>query len=271
MEKMEFNIASFTEFKDSYKKEVIQNNIGKTKHEIDVILEEMYIAHINRELNINVSTLKDANYRRIAAYQKEYHAANKDKLAAQRNEYRAANKDKINKRRRELYAKRREERIMNDINLNDYILNKNEYFTIHYNDYKDGYYQDDQIKARLRHDWKEYLRDIFGIDNSKSKDYVYSCYRRWYARERARLLKLCKGDSKLLKELMKMRHEAILAAYESKGYKLHDCSSPSYRNNREAKIEYAIEYYEDNIHKIRTRLRNKYKSGSYEKRRYDRR
>ena len=160
---------------------------------------------------------------------------------------------------------------MNDINLNDYILNKSEYFTIHYNDYKDGYYHDDQIKDKLRHDWKEYLRDIFGIDNSKSKDYIYSCYRRWYARERARLLKFCKGDGKLLKELMKERHEAILAAYEAKGYKLHDCSSPDYKNNREAKIQYALEYYNDNIHKIRTRLRNKYKSGSYEKRRYDRR
>lgn len=158
-----------------------------------------------------------------------------------------------------------------DINLDDYILNKNEYFTIHYNDYKDGYYHDDLIKARLRHDWREYLRDIFGVDNSKSKDYVYSCYRRWYARERSRLLKLCKGDTNLLKDFMKFRHETVLATYEAKGYKLHDCSSPSYKNNREYKIQYALEYYNDNIHKIRTRLRNKYRSGSYEKRKYDRR
>lgn len=161
--------------------------------------------------------------------------------------------------------------MMTNSNLDNYILNKSEYFTIHYNDYKDGYYFDNQIKNRLRHDWYRYLRDIFGVDNSKSKEYVYSCYRRWYARERARLLKEFKGDSKLLKEFMKERHEAILAAYEAEGYELHDCSSPSYKNNREAKMQYALEYYEDNIHRIRERLRNKYKSGSYEKRRYERR
>ena len=74
-----------------------------------------------------------------------------------------------------------------------------------------------------------------------------------------------------MKELTKERHEAVLAAYEANGYKLHDCSSPSYKNNREAKIQYALEYYNDNIHKIRTRLRNKYKSRSHEKRKYDRR
>ena len=144
MKEMEFDIASFREFKDSYKEEVIQSNIGKTKCEIDVILEEMYIAYINEELNINVSTLKEAKRRRklaylkkyykgyhaankeklyarqkeyyaankekIAEYYKGYHAANKDKIAAQKKEYYAANKEKINSRRRELYAKRREEK-----------------------------------------------------------------------------------------------------------------------------------------------------------------
>ena len=94
MKETKFNIVSFREFKDSYKKEVIQNNIGKTKYEIDVILEEMYIAYINRELNINVSTLKEARYKQRLNHQKEYHAANRDK---------------INSRRRELRAKSREE------------------------------------------------------------------------------------------------------------------------------------------------------------------
>lgn len=71
MKEMNFNIASFRGFKDSYKKEVIQSNIGKTKCEIDAILEEMYITYINKELNINVSTLKDAKRRRKSAYLKK--------------------------------------------------------------------------------------------------------------------------------------------------------------------------------------------------------
>lgn len=35
MSEVKFNIASFREFKDSCKKEVIQNNIGKTMYDID--------------------------------------------------------------------------------------------------------------------------------------------------------------------------------------------------------------------------------------------
>lgn len=124
MNKVEFNIASFTAFKDSYKKEVIQNNIGKTKYEIDVILEEMFIIYINRELGVNVSTLKEAVNKRMATYNKKYHVANKEKIAtqmkeyyvankekitAQRKEYYVDNKEKINSKRRERYLKRKEE------------------------------------------------------------------------------------------------------------------------------------------------------------------
>ena len=108
MKKVEFNIANFTEFKHSYKREVIQNNIGKTKYEIDVILEEMYIAYINKELNVNVSTLEDAVKVRHYAQMKEYRAANKDKLVAQRKEYRAANKEKLAARQKGYYAANKE-------------------------------------------------------------------------------------------------------------------------------------------------------------------
>ena len=157
------------------------------------------------------------------------------------------------------------------INIDNHILNKGEYFTIHYNDYKDGYYHDYQIKNRLRHDWYQYLRDIFGIDNAKSKDYVYSCYRRWYARERARLLKIAKCDNDVLKKIMADRHKAVLESYEKQGYELHDCSNQNYKMYREVKLKQANGYYEKNMYTIRDRLRNKYKSEFYEKRRYDRR
>ena len=157
------------------------------------------------------------------------------------------------------------------INIDNHILNKGEYFTIHYNDYKDGYYHDYQIKNRLRHDWYQYLRDIFGIDNAKSKDYVYSCYRRWYARERARLLKMAKCDNDVLKKIMADRHKAVLESYEKQGYELHDCSNQNYKMYREVKLKQANDYYEKNMYTIRDRLRNKYKSEFYEKRRYDRR
>ena len=142
MNKVEFSIASFTAFKDSYKREIIQNNIGKTKYEIDVILEEMYITYINKELNINVSTLKDAKYERMLVRnrwkykndpnvrkahadrrrkryfdnieyekfrQRRYRAANKDKMTARQKEYYVANKEKFSSKRRELRAKRKEE------------------------------------------------------------------------------------------------------------------------------------------------------------------
>ena len=141
MKEMEFDIASFREFKDSYKEEVIQNNSSKTKYEIDVILEEMYITYINKELNINVSTLKEANYRRMIVRQKwkyqndpnerkaradrrrkkyydnieyekfrqrRYYAANKEKVDAQQKEYRAANKEKIAAQQKERYADNKE-------------------------------------------------------------------------------------------------------------------------------------------------------------------
>jgi phosphoglycolate phosphatase-like HAD superfamily hydrolase len=157
------------------------------------------------------------------------------------------------------------------ISIDGYILNRNEYYTIHYNDYKDGYYFDAQIKNRLRHDWYQYLRDIFGVGNSKSKDYVVSCYRRWYARERARLLKIAKYDNAVLKQMMADKHKAVLESYEKQGYELHDCSNQNYKIHREVKLQQANEYYDEHMHRIRNRLRNKYKSESYEKRGYNRR
>ena len=141
MKKVEFAIASFTAFKDSYKKKVIQNNIGKTIYEIDVILEEMYIAYINKELNVNVSTLEDAVYKRqlarvrwkyqndlefkkeqdersrswamsnrnkVRLYQKKYQDDNKDKVATWHKEYYASNKERLASRQKEYYASNKE-------------------------------------------------------------------------------------------------------------------------------------------------------------------
>ena len=108
MKQVEFSIASFREFKASYKKEVIQSNIGKTKCEIDAILEEMYITYINKELNVNVSTLKEAKYKRVLAHLKEYYAVNKEEIDANNKEYYAANRDRIVARLKENRATNKE-------------------------------------------------------------------------------------------------------------------------------------------------------------------
>lgn len=155
--------------------------------------------------------------------------------------------------------------------LDEYVLNRSEFYSVHYNDYKDKFYHDYQIKAKLREEWKEYLRGVFGIDSSKTKEYVYSHYRRWYARERARLLRICGGDSKILKDIMNERHNAIMESYEKMGYKIHDCSNPTYQKNKEENVRKSLERYEKKLAEIRDKIRTKYQSESGENRKYDRR
>lgn len=159
---------------------------------------------------------------------------------------------------------------MDTFDFSKHILSKHEYYAIHYNDYKDADLHDYQIKLRLNKDWRQYLREQFNLYDM-SDDYIYSCYRRWYARDRARMLKLCNKDSALLKQKMGERRLALFKFYESKGYELHDCTDPNYKKNRETIIKKSLERYDDNLYQIRSKLRNKYKSESGIKRIYGRR
>ena len=174
VEKFEFNIASFTAFKDSYKREVIQNNIGKTKYEIDVILEEMYIAYINKELNVNVSTLKDAKGAQIKAWQKiyrtKYYKINQKMERDRRIRYYKENTESCKESGKKWYKKNKEK--MSLYSKNYYTANKAQIdansrkFREEHPDYYKEYYE--KNKERINDRCRKRYHKLKKVMNSAS-------------------------------------------------------------------------------------------------------